>query len=177
MNLKVLAVSTNTNSFGYYEVQLIDNDGTGWRALCPDLHKPQIGHSYNVNDAMTVADALLPRGFASVEQVARVVPAAILQHAWPDPTTRLNPLRVHVKSNTTESASLHDVYVTRGECSRRCYTATDDWDTTVGKAVEAAGWYQTEIDRVENLGEDSFTCHSVLMFTDGTCVIARTVTK
>ena len=81
MKLKVVAISTNTNAFGLYAVNMISDTGEGWRALSNSLNKPGPGTEIDVGEA-PVLEMLIGRNWECPERLVPDPPASTVTLIW-----------------------------------------------------------------------------------------------
>lgn len=91
MKLKVVAISSNTNSFGLYRINLISDTGEGYAALANSLNKPGPGAEIDVGDA-PVLDMLIGCNWECPKRLKPDPPPALVKEVWGKPVIKATTL-------------------------------------------------------------------------------------
>lgn len=88
MRLKVIAVSSNHNSFGLRSMILISDNGQGWQALANDLNVKAKGTVFEIPEDQSVSTFLCLQSFECTRRLDPDPPRKLTQEVWGKTRTR-----------------------------------------------------------------------------------------
>lgn len=157
MKLKVIAVSTNANDFGLYNVVLIGTNGRGYSGLMNAQNCPPKDTVYTVKPAVDVLVGLADNGFECPTKLESDPDQKVMQQVWGD-EAQVDVIILEYGLDVPVHQTAELMY---GDASRSLYRWVDE-ESLTGKRVEGVVWYD-----VANTETGTASCSAVL-FTDGT---------
>lgn len=87
IRLKVVALASNTNSFGLRGVTLISSHGQCWEVASPALHVPRLEEIIEVPRWSSIEEVLTRRGFELIRRLQPDPPPAAIAEVWGEEPT------------------------------------------------------------------------------------------
>ncbi len=82
VQLKVVAVSSNLNSFGLRNMVFVGNNGQGWEAAANELNVKEKGDVLTIPEGQSITTFLVSQSFELVRHLTPSPPPEVMEEVW-----------------------------------------------------------------------------------------------